>query len=181
MAAFHTVCASAQGLTAPERSADDNAPVARGVVEVQGTVSSPDSAAKMAATATARAALLGIEVRELQGGAWLLQHASGSPIGTVKGLEGLRAAVDGFHAARDDVADLVRRIGARGSVPSGPSDDRGRVLALTERLQRAGWTLTRSEADDGPAAFTVSRWGMARTLATLADVREFAYRVGVAL
>jgi hypothetical protein len=74
---------------------------------------SPDSAAKVIATATARAALLGIEARPIPGGAWLLLAPSGDPIGRVHGAGALAAAVAGFEAARRDMAALVASM-ARG-------------------------------------------------------------------
>ncbi|MBK8863534.1 MAG: hypothetical protein IPN37_05815 [Betaproteobacteria bacterium] len=83
--------------------------------EEQTTFESPDCAAdadqKHVATAVARAALLGIEARRVPAGAWLLRHAHGADIGIVHGTEALEAAVRGFESARDDMAELVRRIG----------------------------------------------------------------------
>lgn len=67
---------------------------------------SPDCAAKLIATATARAALVGIELHEIEGG-WLLRHARGAVIGSVHGFDALAAAVAGFEAAQRDVAELV--------------------------------------------------------------------------
>lgn len=105
--------AAAPGLVRPT---SDEAPAAcddRGP-EGQTTFESPDCAAdadeKHVATAVARAALLGIEARRVAVGAWLLCHARGGEIGIVRGIAALEAAVRGFEAARDDVADLVRRI-----------------------------------------------------------------------
>lgn len=71
----------------------------------------PDSAGKQIATVTARAALLGIEVRRIGADTWLLRHARGADIGIVRGLAALDAAVAGFEAAQRDVAELVRRLG----------------------------------------------------------------------
>lgn len=65
---------------------------------------------KRAASAIAHAALLGIEASPLDGGAWLLRHANGAPIGTVHGLDALCAAVAGFQAAANDVRQLVQRM-----------------------------------------------------------------------
>lgn len=70
-----------------------------------------DCAAKLIATVTARAALLGIEVRPIDADTWLLRHARGADIGIVRGLAALDAAVAGFEAAQRDVAELVRRLG----------------------------------------------------------------------
>jgi hypothetical protein len=72
-----------------------------------------DSAAKVIATATARAALLGIEARPIGGGAWLLLAPTGACIGRVRGPGALAAAVAGFEAARRDMAALVASM-ARG-------------------------------------------------------------------
>ena len=69
---------------------------------------------KLIATATARAALLGIEARSIGPGAWLLRHAHGGCIGAVYGHEALAAAVGGFEAARDDVLALVQRLSGGG-------------------------------------------------------------------
>ncbi len=65
---------------------------------------------KLIATATARAARLGIEARPLASDVWLLRHANGASIGTVQGLGALAAAVAGFEAAANDVRELVRRM-----------------------------------------------------------------------
>lgn len=70
-----------------------------------------DDARKLIDTATARAALMGIEARELEPGAWLLHHANGATIGAVRGLQALTAAVAGFEAAAADVRELVKRMG----------------------------------------------------------------------
>ena len=112
MAAHQHVGAAAPGLAAPERSEkDEPRGLAGGAgVEVQGTADSPDSAAKLIATATARAALLGIEVHEIDAGAWLLSHARGGDIGTVRGLAALDDAIGGFESALTDVRDLVQRM-----------------------------------------------------------------------
>lgn len=49
---------------------------------------------------------------------------------------------------------------------------------LRARLALAGWTLSRTAAGDGPATYYAIRWGMARDLASLDAVAEFADRVG---
>jgi hypothetical protein len=141
----HTSTPAASGLATPEQPQHDDAPEranGRGV-KLQGTADSSDCAdveaeCKLIATCAARAALLGIEVRELRGGAWLLQHASGASIGAVRGQQGLSSAVAGFEAARNDVAVLVRQIGARPPAADASVD---RIAALRNRLQRAGWTF----------------------------------------
>ena len=69
-----------------------------------------DSAAKLIATVTARAALLGIEARPIDADTWLLRHARGADIGIVCGLAALDAAVAGFEAAQRDVAELVQQM-----------------------------------------------------------------------
>jgi hypothetical protein len=79
-----------------------------------GSLRACEATAKMIATATARAALLGIEARPLGTDAWLLRSAAGATIGTVQGADALLAAVAGFEAARGDVAALVGRM-ARGA------------------------------------------------------------------
>ena len=80
----------------------------------QGTQEYATHYRKRAETALARAALVGIEARLLDSGAWRLRHAQGADIGIVQGLTALEAAVQGFEAARDDVQALVRRM--RGAV-----------------------------------------------------------------
>lgn len=96
------------GPVTPTSDKADGASVGRvGEVREEGT---PDFA-KSAATAIARAALLGIEARRVPAGAWLLRHAHGADIGIVHGTEALEAAVRGFESARDDVRALVQRIG----------------------------------------------------------------------
>lgn len=97
------------GPVTPRSDKADGASVGR-VGEVR-EVDSPDFA-KSAATAIARAALLGIEARRVPAGAWLLRHARGADIGTVHGIEALEAAVRGFESARDDVRALVQRLGS---------------------------------------------------------------------
>jgi hypothetical protein len=182
MAALQKIGAAAPGLVTPERPERDDAPDranGRGV-KVQGTADSPDCAdieagRKLIATCVARAALLGIEVHELPGGAWLLQHASGASIGVVRGQQGLRSPVRGFEAARNDVADLVRQIGARPPAADASVDG---IAALRNGLQRAGWTLSRPDPPDGPASFLVARWGRVRELPDLATVEAFAIQVG---
>jgi hypothetical protein len=62
------------------------------------------------ATVTARAALIGIEVHQLDGGDWLLRHARGASIGTVRCMDALDAALGGFEAAQRDVRELVQRM-----------------------------------------------------------------------
>ena len=100
-------------LLAGEPPGNDNAPVVRGAVEKQGNRDPRDCAEtehKRIATATARAALLGIEARPIAPDSWLLRHARGADIGIVRGLPALVAAVAGFEAAHRDVAELVRRM-----------------------------------------------------------------------
>ena len=106
----HSLDAYGAGPVTPKSDKADGASVGR-VGEVR-EVDTPDFA-KSAATAIARAALLGIEARPVLGGAWLLRHARGADIGTVHGIEALEAAVRGFESARDDVRALVQRIGGR--------------------------------------------------------------------
>lgn len=54
-----------------------------------------------------------------------------------------------------------------------------RYATLHARLALAGWALTRTEAGaDAPPRFHASRWNMARELADLAAVEQFADRVG---
>lgn len=65
---------------------------------------------KLISTAAARAALLGIEVLPLPGGAWHLRHARGADIGIVRGLQSLVAAVAGFEAARHDVQEMIQHM-----------------------------------------------------------------------
>ena len=93
----------------PVTPASDNAPwPAR--VDGNRTTDSGDCAAKLINTATARAALLGIEVHPVDGGVWLLRHARGASIGTVRGLAALDAAIGGFEAAQRDVRELVHQM-----------------------------------------------------------------------
>lgn len=173
MAALHTVCAPAQGLTAPERPQKDEAPgVTAEGSRGQGTADGSDCASttearKLISTAIARAALLGIEVCELAGGAWLLRTARGADIGTVRDVRTLAAAISGFEAARDDVRGLVQRKAA-GALP-----DAQEIAALKARAARAGFDLQR----DGER-FTVSRWGQCRELADAPAVSAFLDRVG---
>jgi hypothetical protein len=106
MAARINVGAAAPGQVTPR---SDNARRQPGV-EGDRTADSGDYAEKLIATAAARAALLGIEVHQLGGGAWLLRHASGANIGAVRGLAALDAALGGFEAAQHDVRELVQRM-----------------------------------------------------------------------
>lgn len=119
MRAPHHVGAAAPGLVTPAES-DEPAKLGssggfRGQVRTDDhDCAEADAKRKRAALATAHAALLGIEARPLDGGAWLLRHANGGPIGTVHGLDDLVAAVAGFEAAANDVRQLVQRMrGAR--------------------------------------------------------------------
>lgn len=103
-------------LLAGEPPRNDNARVVPGAVEKQGNGNTRDCAEtehKRIATATARAALLGIEARQIAPDAWLLRHARGADVGIVRGLPALDAAVSGFEAAHRDVAELVQRMRGR--------------------------------------------------------------------
>ena len=111
MAALQHVGAAASGdQSRPAES--DEAPVLAGAegFRRQAQEVSLDFAAKRIVTATARVALLGIEVRALDDGAWLLRHAFGADIGIVHGEHALVAAVAGFEAATRDVRELVQRM-----------------------------------------------------------------------
>lgn len=57
--------------------------------------------------------------------------------------------------------------------------DEKRFSTLRAVLALAGWALTRTDASDGPATYSAARWNMARELASLDAVAEFADRVGV--
>lgn len=50
---------------------------------------------------------------------------------------------------------------------------------LRARLALAGQTLSRSNGDDGPVRFYVTRWNLIRELRDLDEVRRFAALVGV--
>lgn len=80
----------------------------------RGAQTEHQDSAKATATAIARAALLGIEVRSAGPAAWLLRHPHGACIGAVYGHEALAAAVAGFEAARNDVQALVQRMAGGG-------------------------------------------------------------------
>ena len=110
MAGHHHVGAAAPGQVTPT---SDKAGVASAgqVVEVRES-NAPDSA-KATASTIARAALLGIECRAIGPNAWLLRHAHGACIGAVHGAEALAAAVAGFELARNDVLELIQRLGGR--------------------------------------------------------------------
>ena len=56
--------------------------------------------------------------------------------------------------------------------------DTKRFATLRARLALAGWSLTRTDAGDGPVTFHASRWGMLRELPDLAAVESFADQVG---
>lgn len=47
---------------------------------------------------------------------------------------------------------------------------------LRARAAAGGWALTRHEID-GTTSFTLSRWGMVKTLHSLEDVGDFLRRV----
>ena len=61
------------------------------------------------------------------------------------------------------------------------SDDAaGKAFAtLRAHLALAGYSLHRSEAEDGPRNYFVTRWGMVRELHNLPAVSKFAESVGV--
>lgn len=112
MATLQHVGVAAPGMVTTR---SDEAPALAGAEGFKGnrTAGSGDCAAKLIATATARAALLGIEVHQIDGGAWLLRHARGGSVGTVQGLPALDAAIVGFEATQHDVRELVQ--GMRGT------------------------------------------------------------------
>lgn len=110
MAARHHVGAAAPGQVTPTRDKADVASVGQ-VGEVRGSDAS--DSAKATASTIARATLLGIECRAIGPSAWLLRHAHGACIGAVHGAEALAAAVAGFEHARDDVLELIQRLGGR--------------------------------------------------------------------
>lgn len=110
MAARHHVGAAAPGQVTPTNDTADVAIVGQ-VGEVRGS-DAPDSA-KANASTIARAVLLGIECCAVGPNAWLLHHAHGACIGAVHGAEALAAAVEGFEHARDDVIELIQRLGGR--------------------------------------------------------------------
>ena len=111
MAALQHVGAAAPGLAAPDRPTKDEArELGGGGLQEQGTTDSLDCDAKLIDTAIARAALLGIEVHQIDGGAWLMRHARGACIGAVRSLDALDAAIGGFEAAQHDVRELVQRM-----------------------------------------------------------------------
>ncbi len=56
--------------------------------------------------------------------------------------------------------------------------DTKRFATLRARLALKGWALSRTDAGDGPVTFYATRWNMARDLASLDAVAEFADRVG---
>lgn len=72
---------------------------------------SGDFACKLSATASALAALIGMEVRRTADNAWMLRSAAGATIGTVQGLGALQAAVAGFEAVQDHLRDLLQQVG----------------------------------------------------------------------
>lgn len=110
MAALQHVGAVAPGLSHPPEVTKPQRWQAQWGFNENRTGDSEDCAAKQIATATARAALLGIEVHQIEGGAWLLRHARGASIGAVRGLAALDAAVGGFEAVQRDMRELVQRM-----------------------------------------------------------------------
>lgn len=56
--------------------------------------------------------------------------------------------------------------------------DGKRFATLQARLALRGFTLTRTDAAGSPEAYTVLRWNLARDLASLDAVAEFAIQVG---
>lgn len=72
---------------------------------------SGDFACKLSATESARAALIGIEVRRIADNVWMLRSAAGATIGTVQGLDALQAAVAGFEAVQDHLRELLQQVG----------------------------------------------------------------------
>lgn len=110
MAAHQHVGAAAPGPGTPIRDKAD----VRSVGRVEAIRNSGDcNYADPAATAIARAALLGIAVTRIGREAWLLNHAGGADIGVVRGSEALQAAVDGFQQAHNDVLDLIAQVKRR--------------------------------------------------------------------
>lgn len=102
MAAHQHVGAAAPGQVPPSRN--DETRAQPGFIEGITEVDSGDCAAKL----LARAARLGIEAHQLEGGAWLLRHALGASIGVVHGVAALDAALGGFEAVQIDVRDLMK-------------------------------------------------------------------------
>jgi hypothetical protein len=67
---------------------------------------------RQAGAPTARAARLGLEVRALEGGAWLLCRQRGAAIGVVRGRGALLASLAAFEAPHRDVLSLIaQRVG----------------------------------------------------------------------
>ena len=58
------------------------------------------------------------------------------------------------------------------------ADDTKRFANLRALLALAGWALSRNAAGDGQTTYSAARWNMARELAGLDAVAEFADRVG---
>ena len=95
---------------------------------------------------------------------------------------------------KDEPTALAGDGGFSGQIRTGSEDSAGIAAAaqatelvadkkfstLCAVMALAGWELTRTETGaDSPPRFYASRWNMVRGLDTLADVEDFARRVGV--
>lgn len=65
----------------------------------------------------------------------------------------------------------------RASVFDTPTTDK-EFFNLRARAAMRGHELHRSNPADGPARYWASRWGLARDLRTLQEVREFLAQIG---
>lgn len=63
-------------------------------------------------------------------------------------------------------------------VDPGVDADRKRWAGLAARLALAGYEATRSNPNDGPTVYSVSRWGLVRTFTEVSAVERFAQQAG---
>ena len=107
------------------------------------------------------------------------------PLGAAAGPAGLSkpphkseppgVQAEGFRGQRqDDRPDSPPTL----AIDQAGATDTKRFATLRARLALKGWALSRTDAGDGPVTFYATRWGMARDLASIDAVAEFADRVG---
>lgn len=112
-------------------------------------------------------------------------HQLGAPAPGLAAPQPAAGALAGLTADHKDEAP--RLAGAEGFRDQGKADpddcahagaDGKRFATLQARLALRGFTLTRVDAAGCPVVYTVTRWNLARELATLDAVAAFADMVG---
>lgn len=87
------------------------------------------------------------------------------------GLNGRKESAPAAQAAQSREQNEPRNF------PTGADTDKA-FVTLRALLALKGYALSRTQGDDGPVRFYVTRWGLVRELPDIGDVRAFAEQVG---